>query len=42
MVDEGLAVVELTGDGDGLEDLFLRVTGRDWHHPPSFGEEVSE
>jgi ABC-2 type transport system ATP-binding protein len=28
VVDEGLAVVEVTGDGDGLEDLFLRVTGR--------------
>jgi hypothetical protein len=28
VADEGLAVVEVTGDGDGLEDLFLRVTGR--------------
>ncbi len=26
VVDEGLAVVEVTGDGGGLEDLFLRVT----------------
>ena len=27
VVDEGLPVVEVTGDGGGLEDLFLRVTG---------------
>ena len=26
VVDEGLAVIEVTGDDGGLEDLFLRVT----------------
>jgi ABC-2 type transport system ATP-binding protein len=26
IVEEGLPIVEVTGDGGGLEDLFLRVT----------------
>lgn len=38
VVDEGLAVVEVTGDGGGLEDLFLRVTGA----ATPAGEEVAE
>ena len=42
VVDEGLAVVEVTGDGDGLEDLFLRVTGRASIPDPVEDEEVAE
>ena len=47
VVDEGLPVIEVTGNGDGLEDLFLRVTGRVLAPPPEpptldSGEEVSE
>ena len=39
IVDEGLAVVEVTCDGGGLEDLFLRVTGASNGHAE---EEVAE
>ena len=47
MVDEGLPVIEVTGDGGGLEDLFLRVTGRvlaPLPEPPTLdsGEEDTE
>ncbi|MEW6472903.1 MAG: ABC transporter ATP-binding protein [Actinomycetota bacterium] len=43
VVDEGLAVVEVTGDGGGLEDLFLRVTGAAAPVDTAIvGEEVAE
>jgi ABC-2 type transport system ATP-binding protein len=45
IVDEGLSVVEVTGDGGGLEDLFLRVTkGTALPSAPERldGEEVAE